>query len=136
MFFSIYRYNHNTITIEVTNIIDIIRMYDDKVFTPKSAMFPGRTPKKLDNSSLFGWIAELYFIDDNTIIDTGGYDVLFLVRFYRLSVKIFLSFAIYAWGVLLPINGTGGNSFLLYNNTILTLIKVLILMKIALICGV
>jgi hypothetical protein len=34
---------------------------------------------------------------------------------YRLSVKIFLSFAIYAWGVLLPINGTGGIYYLYYN---------------------
>ena len=83
-------------------------MYDDKVYAPKCDMFPDRTPKKLDNSSLFGWISELYNIDDNIIIDKGGYDILFLVRFYRLSVKIFLSFAIYAWGVLLPINGTGG----------------------------
>jgi hypothetical protein len=54
-------------------------MYDDKVYAPKCDMFPGRTPKKLDNSSLFGWISELYNIDDNIIIDKGGYDILFLV---------------------------------------------------------
>jgi len=83
----------------------VYRMYDDKIFCPKAALVPEKTPPKLDNSSLFGWITELFNIDDKVVIDKGGYDVLFFIRFYRLSFKILLCFSIYALGILLPING-------------------------------
>ena len=40
-------------------------------------------------------------------IAEGGYDVLAFIRFYRFNFRLFLSFAVYAWAVLLPVNGTG-----------------------------
>lgn len=98
------------------------RMYDDKIFSPKSALMPDRTPPRIPNDTAFGWIYHLWSIDDNILIDKGGYDVLFFIRFYRLSFKIFVSFTVYAWAVLLPINGTGSagtaeNSFEVWSMT-------------------
>ena len=100
----------------------IYRRYDDKIYAPKADLMPERTPPKIPNNTTFGWIYDVYSIDDNVLIDKGGYDVLFFIRFYRISFKIFLCFAIYAWGVLLPINGTGNaatddNSFELWSMT-------------------
>ena len=83
----------------------IYRMYDDKIYAPKADMMPDRTPPKIPNTTMFGWMFDLYAIDDNVLIDKGGYDALFFIRFYRLSFKIFFCFAFYAWIVLLPING-------------------------------
>ena len=80
-------------------------MYDTKIFCPKVDLVPEKTPPKLGTSTLFGWISELYNISDQVIIDKGGYDVLFFIRFYRLSLKILVCFSVYALGVLLPING-------------------------------
>ena len=100
----------------------IYRLYDDKIFAPKADLMPDRTPPKIPNKTMFGWIFDLHAIDDNVLIDKGGYDILFFIRFYRLSFKIFFCFAIYAWGILLPINGTGeadsdDNSFELWSMT-------------------
>lgn len=81
------------------------RMRNPEIFTPKAKIAPEKVPKLISNTTLFGWISELYCIDDDVIVDKAGYDVLFLIRFYRLSFKIFFYFAFYAWGVLLPING-------------------------------
>ena len=98
------------------------RMYDDRIFSPKSALMPDRTPPKIPNATMFGWVWDLYAIDDDILIEKGGYDILFFIRFYRLSFKIFLCFAVYAWGILLPINGTGSavtddNTFELWSMT-------------------
>jgi Late exocytosis, associated with Golgi transport len=83
----------------------IYRMHDAKIYAPKSDLLPDKTPPKIPNDTMFGWIGDLYAISDDVLIDKGGYDILFLIRFYRLSFKVFLGFSIYAWGVLLPING-------------------------------
>lgn len=80
------------------------RMHDPNIFSPKSEMMPERTPPRLSKSSLFGWIRELYEINDEVIIDKSGYDILFFLRFYRLAFKIFFWFGIYALGVILPVN--------------------------------
>ena len=80
------------------------RMHDPNIFSPKSEMMPERTPPRLSKSSLFGWMKELYDISDDLIIEKGGYDILFFIRFYRLAFKIFFCFGFYALGVLLPVN--------------------------------
>ena len=80
------------------------RMYDTKIFAPKCDLMPERTPPKLSSKTLFGWIRELYLIDDDVIIEKAGYDIMFFLRFYRLSYKIFASFLLFAWGILLPVN--------------------------------
>ena len=81
LFFSIYR-----------------NRYPD-LFSPKI-----RTPPPLPTRTLFGWIIALVVIDDDNIIEFGGYDVLFFLRFYKLSAKIFLYFALYAFGIIMPVN--------------------------------
>jgi hypothetical protein len=91
------------------------------MFTPKAGIMPDRTPALLENETFFGWVTQLYSIDDDILRTKGGYDILFFIRFYRLAFKIFAFFAIYAWGVLLPINGTSHganqNSFQIWSMT-------------------
>lgn len=108
--------NENMVTIGYTVAVNAIilflcigfftfyRLYDDSIFTPKSSMMPEKCPPRLSKSSWFGWIKELWEIDDDVVIAKGGYDILFFIRFYRLAFKIFAWFGIYAWGVLLPVN--------------------------------
>ena len=101
----------------------VYRMYDTQIFAPKCALMPERCPPKLSNTTLFGWVSELFYTDDEMVIAKGGYDILFFLRFYRLAYKIFSVFAIYAWGILLPVNATGrgivdnNNTFELWSMT-------------------
>jgi hypothetical protein len=99
----------------------VYRKHNLAIFTPKAGIMPDRTPALLENESFFGWMKQLYAIDDDVLRTKGGYDILFFIRFYRLAFKIFAFFAIYAWGVLLPINGTGvgsdENSFQIWSMT-------------------
>ena len=81
------------------------RQHNNKIYTPKADLQPLRTPPLLSTDTLFGWMYELYLIDDEVIIDKAGFDSVFLIRFYRLAFKIFFFFGFYAFGVLLPING-------------------------------
>lgn len=82
----------------------VYRMYDDRLFSPKSDMFPDRTPRKLSNSTPFGWVCDLYNINDEVIIENSGYDVLFLIRLYRLGFKIMAWSSLFCCFVLMPIN--------------------------------
>ena len=89
----------------------IERYFRPKVFSPLSNMFPENSAKPLVSSPIFFWMIELWKIEEDMIIDKGGYDILYFIRFYKLSMKIFGSFALYAFAVILPINFTGhGNS--------------------------
>lgn len=85
-------------------LFSVYRRYDPKLYSPKVDMFPDKTLPRLSHDSYFGWVFELYNITDDQIIEKAGYDQLFLIRFYRLSFKIFSTFAIYAWGIVLPVN--------------------------------
>lgn len=108
--------DENMVTIGYTVVVNLIilviclsffsiyRMHDQDIFAPLCEMKPERTPPRLSNTSLFGWIKELWDIDDDAIIKKAGYDILFFIRFYRLGFKIFFWFGIYALGVILPIN--------------------------------
>eukprot|EP01038_Epipyxis_sp_PR26KG_P009590 gene9590-12916_t len=91
-------------------IFSAVRRNDENFYRPKVNVLPNKTPPSLTTKSWLGWINELAHINDQIIIDKGGYDVLFLIRFYRLSFRILLYSSIYAWVVLLPLNGTGNAS--------------------------
>ncbi len=54
---------------------------------------------------MFGWVGAIWSISDELIIEKGGYDVLFLIRFYRLGFKVLMWSSIYCWLVLVPVNG-------------------------------
>ena len=89
----------------------IERYFRPKVFSPLSNMFPHSSAEPLASSPIFLWMLELWKIEEDTIIEKGGYDILYFIRFYKLSMKIFGSFAFYAFVVILPVNFTGhGNS--------------------------
>ncbi len=92
-------------------IFSFTRRSKPSIYCPKQFLKAEKTPKMLENKTSFGWILELYHIDDQTIVRNAGYDVLLFIRFYRLSFKIFFYFALYAWGVLLPINGSVNMNF-------------------------
>lgn len=94
-------------------IFSVGRVFYPRTFSPKYYMLPETTPVPLSNDTPFGWIIELGKVDEDVIIDKGGYDILFFIRFYKLSFKIFAFFSIYSFGVLLPLNATGDD-----NNTL------------------
>lgn len=85
------------------------RMYDPERFTPLIKLLgKDKVAKPLSNNDLYSWIYELVTIDDDTILQKGGYDTLSFIRFYRFNFRLFLAFAVYAWCVLLPVNRNGG----------------------------
>jgi hypothetical protein len=84
------------------------RMSNDKLYAPKVDIAPRSCPQKLSNRNMFSWMYELWSISDDTILRTGGFDTLTFIRFYRINLRIFAAFAVYAFMVLLPVNGTGG----------------------------
>jgi len=77
-----------------------IRMRYPLIFAPKK-----KSPPILPFHDPLSWMIVLYNINEEQVIESAGYDVLFFIRFYILSFKIFSVFSIYAWGVLMPING-------------------------------
>ena len=99
----------------------------NRLYSPKVDIVPHKTPPRLRAESLFGWVYDIYrfffsklniyfkrcvndhstvlSIDDEVIIEKGGYDVMSIIRFYRLCFKILLCTSAYCWVVLLPING-------------------------------
>ena len=79
------------------------------LYNPKQVLMPEKTPDLLPFDTLFGWVGELWSIDDKTIVESGGTDVLFNIRFYRLGFIILAFSSIYCWLVILPVNGFGGN---------------------------
>jgi Late exocytosis, associated with Golgi transport len=108
--------DENMLTVGYTVAVNIIilvfcllffsayRMYHTRIFAPKADLMPERTPPKLSNTTLFGWIRELIEIGDDVVIEKAGYDILFFLRFYRLAFRIFSVFLMYAAGILLPVN--------------------------------
>jgi hypothetical protein len=86
-------------------LVSIIRKYDQKIFTPKQYKSPDESPPKLSTKSLFGWIVDMYRIEDETVLKYAGYDAFFLIRFYKLSLKILLIVSIYCWLILIPADG-------------------------------
>ena len=83
------------------------RMYNDKLYAPKVDIEPESCPPKLSNRNMFSWMYELWSISDETILQKGGFDTLSFIRFYRVCVRIFVTYSVYAFVVLLPVNGTG-----------------------------
>ena len=83
------------------------RMYRGELYTPLASLHPERCPPKLSNSDPYSWVMGLAAIDDATILEKGGYDILAFIRFYRFNFRLFAVFAAYAWIVLLPVNATG-----------------------------
>lgn len=102
----VYTFSLNAVIfIAAVVIFSSIRRFNSDVFAPKVNLMLKRTPPKLPNDTMFGWVRHLWSIDDDTIIETSGYDVLFFLRFYRLCFKIIAYAAIYCWFVLLPVDG-------------------------------
>lgn len=78
----------------------VCRIYFPSIFTPKA-----KKPKNLPNEDMYSWIFSLWSIDDSTIIEYSGYDAYIFLRFYKLSVKVFSIFSIYALLILMPLHG-------------------------------
>ena len=86
-------------------IFTFVRQGNPDIYCAKKFVQPDRTPSPLSTKTLFGWIYDFYFIDDDTLLRKGGYDELFFIRFYRLCFRILSVSCIYCIGVLIPING-------------------------------
>jgi hypothetical protein len=109
--------DEDMVTVYYTFIINIIifllfflffswyrRDVNINIYSCKRPLLPDKTPPLLTTDSYFGWCTQLYAIDDEVVIDKGGFDAMFLLRFYRLAFKIFFCFAFYGWGILVPVN--------------------------------
>ena len=81
-------------------IFSFIRRRKPNIYATKSV-----TPPALNSTSILGWMWSLFFLEEAEIVDKAGYDVLILTRFYKLCLKIFTSFSIFAFGLILPLNG-------------------------------
>ena len=90
---------------------EVFRRRSPRIFSPKAMLCPGTTPSLLHvpgkpPGSPLSWIRPLMRLDEEDILKYGGYDVLIYLRFMSLSLKIFGSFAPYAFCVLLPVNAS------------------------------
>lgn len=83
----------------------IVRQAYPDNYSAKKFPQPDRTPPPLSTETWFGWIYDIYMLDDDLLLKKGGYDQLFFIRFYRLGFKIMLTSCVYCIGVLIPING-------------------------------
>lgn len=86
-------------------IFSFLRQSSPDIFCAKMFVAPERTPPKLSTKSLFGWMRDFYNLDDELLLTKGGYDQLFLIRFYRLCFRIIAFSCIYCITVLIPLNG-------------------------------
>ena len=82
------------------------RMTDESYFSPRTVYDPEHAPRALSNKNMYSWMRELWNITDETILDSAGYDILTFIRFYRFNTRVFATFALYAFFVLLPVNGS------------------------------
>eukprot|EP01036_Dinobryon_divergens_P025868 gene25868-34457_t len=58
----------------------------NRLYSPKIDIVPHKTPPRLRTDSLFGWVYDIYSIDDEVIIEKGGYDVMSIIRFGTTSM--------------------------------------------------
>ena len=90
---------------------EVFRRKMPRIFSPKAALCPGTCPGVLHAPGAkpgapLSWIRPLMRLDEDEILRCGGYDVLIYLRFMSLSLRIFGSFAPYAFLVLLPVNAS------------------------------
>lgn len=86
-------------------VFTVVRQYYPDMYAAKKFVAPDRVPPNMPNDTWFGWIKDMYYLDDDTLITKGGYDQFFFIRFYRLCLRIILLSCIYCLTVLIPING-------------------------------
>jgi hypothetical protein len=83
----------------------IERQYYPDMYYSKIFVAPDRCAPRLSTETWFGWINDMHKLDDELLLKKGGFDQLFLIRFYRLCLKILTYSCIYCIAVLIPING-------------------------------
>ncbi|KAJ8599002.1 hypothetical protein CTAYLR_007663 [Chrysophaeum taylorii] len=92
-------------------IFEVLRRRWPGMYSPKEAHLPGSTPKVLHvpgekPGAPLSWVRPLMALDEEKVLRCGGYDVLVYLRFIRMAMRIFGSFAPYAFVVLLPVNAS------------------------------
>ncbi|KAH8045644.1 hypothetical protein JL722_14133 [Aureococcus anophagefferens] len=90
---------------------EVFRRRNMRIFSPKATLCPGTCPPVLHvpgakPGAPLSWVRPLMRLGEDDILRYGGYDVLIYLRFMSLSLKIFGSFAPYAFIVLLPVNAS------------------------------
>ena len=90
---------------------EVFRRRNMRIFSPKATLCPGTCPPVLHvpgakPGAPLSWVRPLMRLGEDDILKYGGYDVLIYLRFMSLSLKIFGSFAPYAFIVLLPVNAS------------------------------
>ncbi len=84
----------------------ILRQKQPEMFIPKRYVAPDKAPaQNISNSTLFGWLVDIYQLTDEILIEKGGYDAYILIRFYKLCFKILFLSSFYCLLILLPLDG-------------------------------
>ena len=86
-------------------IFTVIRQYVPDIYHARYFVSPDRVPPRLRIDTWFGWVVDIWKIDDELIISKAGYDALFLIRFYRLCLNILVYSSIFCFIVLIPLDG-------------------------------
>jgi len=76
--------------------------------SPRRHRLPKLVPPPLPVDGFFRWVRVCFFLSDEEIINRIGYDSLIFMRFHRLTLRCIVKMSLFSFGVLLPLNFTGG----------------------------
>lgn len=68
---------------------------------------PHIPPEEEDGVGLFGWVRDLYYLDDLTILNRNGLDAVMYLKFERYSLRLLFLVSLVSAVVLVPVNNTG-----------------------------
>ena len=87
-----------------------LKFYFPRIYRPRTYLVPERERTPAPPEGLFSWIIPVFTTPNSEFIRKCGLDAYFFLRYLRLLIKIFFPAALIILPILLPINGTGGNS--------------------------
>ena len=76
--------------------------------SPRRNRLPKLVPPPLPVEGTFSWIQVCFYMSDEEMINRVGFDSLIFIRFHRLALRCIMKMSVFSWGVLLPLNYTGG----------------------------
>jgi hypothetical protein len=76
--------------------------------SPRRNRLPKLVPPPLPVEGTFSWIKVCFYMSDEEIINRVGFDSMIFIRFHRLALRCIMKMSVVSWGVLLPLNFTGG----------------------------
>lgn len=90
-------------------VFEVLRRRSPWLYSPKASLLPGSTPGVMHGAKPgrpLAWVRPLLSLDEETLLRCAGYDAVVYLRMISLALRIFGSFAPYAFVVLLPVNAS------------------------------